>query len=134
MNFYDNLFWFLLILSLFTNVINQSIIILTNIYFLIIFYTWYILCCKKQKTNGIESKIKYSQTCINSLHANPLALSLGHIVESGVKHHQVKLIPGQVKLDSDKWKLWMYLFKLTVIFSKLGFRGSRWKTLRQRLY
>jgi hypothetical protein len=40
---------------------------------------------------------------------------------------RIMIIPGQVKLDSNKWKLWMYLFKLTEIFSKLGFRGSRWK-------
>jgi len=55
-----------------------------------------------------------------SLHANPLAWSL-----------------GQVKLDSDKWKLWKNLLEWIDFFSKFGFRESTWKNikpnLRQRL-
>ena len=42
--------------------------------------------------------------------------------------------PGQVKLDSDMWKLWKNLFELVENLSKFGFRASRWKTLRQRLW
>ena len=43
--------------------------------------------------------------------------------------------PGQVKLDSDKWKLWTNILNTGkwIFFSKFGFRASRWKRLRQRL-
>jgi hypothetical protein len=41
---------------------------------------------------------------------------------------------GQVKLDSDMWKLWKNLFELVENLSKFGFRASRWKKLRQRLW
>ena len=55
-----------------------------------------------------------------SLCANPLARS-----------------PGQVQLDSDKWKLWKnffnkYNFFLNLAFGQVKYRG-RWKKLWQRL-
>ena len=46
----------------------------------------------------------------HSLLANPLAQS-----------------PGQVKLNSDKWKLWKNLFEWIEKISKFGFRASMWK-------
>jgi len=50
---------------------------------------------------------------VDNIHANPLARST-----------------GQVKLDSDKWKLWKNLFEYDSNFSKFGFWASRWKKLR----
>ena len=48
----------------------------------------------------------------SSLRTNPLALSL-----------------GQVKLDSDKWKLWKNLFEQIEKISKFGFRASKRKKM-----
>ena len=63
------------------------------------------------KKNEIELMIIQYSLCVN-----PLAQSL-----------------GQVKLDSDKWKLWKNLFEKIENFSKFGFRANRWIKLRQRL-
>ena len=51
----------------------------------------------------------------HSLLANPLAQS-----------------PEQVKLDSDKWKLWKNLFEWIEFFSKFGFRSSRWLKIKTK--
>ena len=41
--------------------------------------------------------------------------------------------PGQVKLDSDMWKLWKNLFELVENLSKFGFRASRWKKIKAKI-
>ena len=60
-----------------------------------------------------------NRSCLNlcSLHANPLAQNLA----------------PQVKLDSDKWKLWKNCLNKFFFWGKFGIWASRWKTLRQRL-
>jgi hypothetical protein len=57
------------------------------------------------------------QLKFSSLRANPLVWSL-----------------RQVKLDSDKWKIWKNLFEQIEFFSKFRFWASRWKKLRVPVY
>ena len=59
--------------------------------------------------------------------------NLPNVIGSSLCVNLLARSPGQVKLDSDKWKLWKNLFEYIIFFSKFGFRTSRWKKIRQRL-
>jgi hypothetical protein len=60
--------------------------------------------------------MQFHLNVLHRLQANPLARS-----------------PGQVKLDSGKWKLWKkFVFNIYNFFSKFGFRASRWKKIKAK--
>ena len=59
--------------------------------------------------------------------------NLPNVIGSSLYVNLLARSPGQLKLDSDKWKLWKNLFEYIIFFSKFGFRTSRWKKIWQRL-
>ena len=101
---------------------------LSSCSFYVIFFHWHTW---RLKFSSFDWKHIYSTIKDNLYYITFTLLFLYHC--NSLQANPLPWSPGQVKLDSDTWKLWKNVWINGFFFSKFGFRASRWKKVRQRL-